>query len=46
MKGDEKMDFSNLSKYDQEVMKTIELEINRQQEHIELIALKTSCHYK
>lgn len=32
------MDFSNLSKYDQEVMKTIELEINRQQEHIELIA--------
>ncbi len=38
MKGDEKMDFSNLSKYDQEVMKTIELEINRQQEHIELIA--------
>ncbi len=32
------MDFSNLSKYDPEVMKSIELEINRQQEHIELIA--------
>lgn len=32
------MDFSNLSKYDPEVMKSIELETNRQQEHIELIA--------
>ncbi|MBZ2173956.1 serine hydroxymethyltransferase [Schnuerera sp. xch1] len=32
------MDFTNLKKTDPEVMKTIELEINRQQEHIELIA--------
>ncbi len=32
------MDFSNLSKHDPEVMKTIELELKRQQEHIELIA--------
>ncbi len=32
------MDFSNLLKHDPEVMKAIELEINRQEEHIELIA--------
>lgn len=32
------MDFSNLRKTDPEVMRAIELEINRQQEHIELIA--------
>lgn len=32
------MDFKNLKKYDKEVMETIELEIRRQQEHIELIA--------
>lgn len=32
------MDFSNLSKHDPEVMKAIDLEINRQEEHIELIA--------
>lgn len=32
------MDFANLKKYDPEVMETIELEIGRQQEHIELIA--------
>lgn len=32
------MDFTNLKKFDPEVMKTIELETKRQQEHIELIA--------
>jgi len=32
------MDFSNLAKYDVEVMKIIELEKNRQHDHIELIA--------
>ncbi|NLX62468.1 MAG: serine hydroxymethyltransferase [Tissierellia bacterium] len=32
------MDFTNLRKYDSEVMEAIELEIKRQQEHIELIA--------
>ncbi|CCQ96020.1 serine hydroxymethyltransferase [[Clostridium] ultunense Esp] len=32
------MDFSNLKRFDPEVMETIELEIKRQQEHIELIA--------
>lgn len=32
------MDFTNLKKFDAEVMETIELEIKRQQEHIELIA--------
>lgn len=32
------MDFRNLIKFDPEVMDTIELEIKRQQEHIELIA--------
>ena len=32
------MDFSNLTKHDKEVMETIELELKRQQEHIELIA--------
>ena len=32
------MDFTNLKKFDPEVMETIELETRRQQEHIELIA--------
>ncbi|GFN34521.1 serine hydroxymethyltransferase [Tepidimicrobium xylanilyticum] len=32
------MDYSNLAKFDSEVMKIIELEVNRQQDHIELIA--------
>lgn len=32
------MDFTNLKKYDPEVMEAIELEINRQREHLELIA--------
>lgn len=32
------MDYSNLAKFDSEVMEIIELEINRQQDHIELIA--------
>lgn len=32
------MDFVNLSKYDPEVMKLIEMETNRQRKHIELIA--------
>lgn len=32
------MDFSNLKKYDSEVMNIIELETNRQREHLELIA--------
>lgn len=32
------MNFTNLKKFDAEVMETIELEIKRQQEHIELIA--------
>jgi len=32
------MDFSNLKTHDKEVMEAIELEIRRQQEHIELIA--------
>jgi len=38
LKGVERMDFSNLTKHDKEVMETIELELKRQQEHIELIA--------
>ncbi|NMB27845.1 MAG: serine hydroxymethyltransferase [Tissierellia bacterium] len=32
------MDFSNLKKYDSEIMNIIELETNRQREHLELIA--------
>lgn len=32
------MDFTNLKKFDPEVMKTIELETKRQREHLELIA--------
>lgn len=32
------MDFSNLAKHDSEVMNIIEMELNRQQKHIELIA--------
>ncbi|TCU65386.1 serine hydroxymethyltransferase, partial [Tissierella praeacuta] len=32
------MDFSNLTKYDPEVMNIIEKEFNRQKKHIELIA--------
>ncbi|SDX70406.1 Serine hydroxymethyltransferase, partial [Tepidimicrobium xylanilyticum] len=32
------MEFANLKNFDPEVMETIELEIKRQQEHIELIA--------
>ena len=32
------MDFSNLKKYDPEIMEVIELETNRQREHLELIA--------
>lgn len=32
------MDFSNLTKYDPEVMNIVEMELNRQQKHIELIA--------
>ena len=32
------MDFSNLKKYDPEIMEIVELETNRQREHLELIA--------
>ena len=32
------MDFSNLQKYDPEIMEAINQEANRQEEHIELIA--------